>query len=469
MLLISLSIALSIGEINWLQVVISEGAEKVMNDHIYKQLQNLVILNSQAISLEFSGYLSLTTYLASLSTSICESTYILQTGTPTFDVTKASSQQTGVFFSKDELSEKGKELTIQESSLDYIFPFLFNKDKLLQMYIGYELDHLFHIYPSTQMPYKYNPSVREWYYTAKLSQLSAVFTEPYIDASKRVWIISSSKSIYCYEDFIGVAAVDITLAALTERIFKTKVPLEGFMMLISSSGMIITMPESWEGETARLNDTEITGFSSEMWKDVMNTKIEVTHRFTFTDKNATEYDCFRDFLRPAGDDTVTHYLFACSPSEPTKSQISDAKVLYNQLSMRLFWIIFSVSFTVLIVIMTIIFCLSKEINEEIGFIKNSSFKVCEKALFPDALGNMAIVPKNFDNNMFGLINLGLGKMREMRYKINQMAEYAWGSTRPKDIYLFEEWRMKLYPRGNTSCGQMKWNSVFISMVKKFVK
>ena len=62
-------------------------------------------------------------------------------------------------------------------------------------------------------------------------------------------MISVSQSIDEDETAIGVAAVDITLTTLYEKLENVVILDEGFILLVSEGGMVISMPETWKNAT----------------------------------------------------------------------------------------------------------------------------------------------------------------------------------------------------------------------------
>lgn len=451
--------------IYWLKSKLTEDITVLVSQVQEDQLIRLMELNSGLISTEFSYYLSLSVYLGNLHTEICEGKFPLSAGEGTFDVTEAKKSDKGSFFTKDILSTEGQDLVHNESSLDQVFPFL-KSSNLLQIYLGFEVDYLFHSYPPTQMPVGYNPSIREWYYTAKSSYKRGVFTEPYIDASSRMWVISTSYGIYCYDNFVGVAATDITLKSLRNRLSEASLLNGGFFMLVSASGIVVTMPPTWNGETVRLNDTELTGFSSELWELTINPNTSLNHKYKFEDQNSDYLTCFRSLIMPSGQTKVTHYLFSCSVEYTEVIFSKEPAEVFEKTNSYIFWIVFGVAFGVFILTVGIIFWISRKISSEFDLLINAIFGICAKSVFPDTLSYSKYSLSDCKNQLFGLGLKGIEKIERLKNKENEFIGYTWGVTRPNDKYLFNVWETRRYPRNYKSSVQIKWRNLFEELIKR---
>lgn len=225
--LILLLILIAYYLIYWLKTQLTEETSTLVDNTLETHMIRIMQLESVEISFTFSYYLSIPVYLGNLHSQVCEGRFPLTAGKGTFNVTEAKILNKGAFFSLASVSSEGYQLVHNESSLDQLFPYL-SSSNLLQIYLGFEVDYLFHIYPAVLMPSEYNPLIREWFYTAKDSRGYPVFTEPYIDARTHDWIISTSYSIFCYEEFVGVAAADITLESLRNSLDEANLPSGAF-------------------------------------------------------------------------------------------------------------------------------------------------------------------------------------------------------------------------------------------------
>lgn len=449
----------------WLRENLTEETTDLIDSKQEEELIRLMQLNAQSITTEFSYYLALPKYLSRQHNNLCEGRYPLSRGSGTFNATEAKLLNKGVFFSKNELSATGKELVYNESALDAIMPFLKSKN-FYPMYLGFEVDDIFHIYPPVQMPKGYTPSIREWYYTAKNSKGVPVFTEPYNDASSNQWIISASYSLTCYNTFIGVSAADVTLKSLRTRLSSNSIPSSGFFMLVSASGIIVTMPSTWSGETARLNDTELTGFSSSQWQQVINEETKISHKYKFTDQTNSDLYCYRSLIKPSGQTKTTHFLFICAKQGSQYIFKENPSEVFKKTNNVIFWIVLGISFGVFFGTVAIIFWISKKISIEMEFLVRCINSICGKSIFPDCTSFVKIVPNDEKINFFGLIPKGIEKVRNLQSKEKEYANFTWGVTRPNDKFLFNRWEEKKYPKNYSSCVQIKWRDLFVELIRR---
>ena len=449
----------------WLREHLTEKTTDLIDSKQEGELIRLMQLNAQAISTEFSYYLALPKYLSRQHNNICEGRYPLSKGSGTFNETEAKSSNIGVFYTKNEISSLGKELVSNESTLDVIMPFLKSKN-LSPIYLGFEIDELFHIYPPVQMPEVYTPSIREWYYTAKNSTGVPIFTEPYQDFRTKEWVISACHSISCYNSFIGVSAADVTLKSLRSRLSSNSVSSSWFFMLVSASGIIVTMPSTWLGETARLNDTELTGFSSSEWLQVIDEETEISHKYKFTDQNKSQLYCYRSLIKPSGQNKTTHFLFICEKEGVQNIFKQKPSEIFKKTNNVIFWIVLGISFGVFFGTVAIIFWISKKITVEMEFLVRCINSICGKSIFPDCTSFVKIVPNDEKINFFGLIPKGIEKVRNLQNKEREFANFTWGVTRPNDKFLFNRWEEKKYPKNYSSCVQIKWRDLFVELIRR---
>ena len=466
-ILISILILISNYQIIWVQDSLVSGSSNVVLSSLELQMIDLLLLNSHFISTELSSYLAIASMLSISSSQVCTRTFPLAKGVPIFSQSQALAENKGAFSSKIPISAEGLNWACEDSALDSIFPYLLNSN-LLQVYLGYELDRIFHIYPAVNMPVNYNPTIREWYYTAKFTPDYPVFTEPYIDAVINDWVISSSRSVICNNTFLGVAAVDITLKSITERLDKLTILKSGFFLLVSETGLIITMPSGWQGQSARLNDTEATGFPSQLWLQALDKNSSVDTKYQFQDINGNSLLCFREFIQPAGQESITHYLFVCALESEAAGLVSQLNLIGDSDNAELFWIVFSIGMASFTTVILAIIWYTRKIASELKVILEVSSKICDRALFPDFLSHLQFSQSEEKINMFGLVKLGMKKIRSLTAQERQMSSFQWGSTRPTDSYLFNSWQDKRYPLNSHHSKEMSWRSLFAEIFQKVV-
>lgn len=82
---------------------------------------------------------------------------------------------------------------------------------------------------------------RPWYYCMEIGQ--TIYTEPYVDASTGQTILSAVSPVYDTNgNVLGVAGIDLTLAHVMNLMQDYTIGKEGFVMLMTSSGLIIYHP-----------------------------------------------------------------------------------------------------------------------------------------------------------------------------------------------------------------------------------
>jgi ABC-type multidrug transport system fused ATPase/permease subunit len=464
-ILIAFLILISYYLIYWLKEKLIEETDDLVDSIQEEEMIRLMQLNAKSITTEFSYFLALPTYLARLSSDICEERFPLVKGKGTFNYTEAISLDISLFSSKSEVSITGKELVSNESSLDAILPSL-KSENFLQLYQGFEIDDLIHIYPPITMPVGYTPSIREWYYTAKRTIGEPVFTEPYADAFSGEWIISTSHAITCYSQFLGVSAADITLKSIRNRLSTSSLPRNGFFLLVSASGIIVTMPKSWTGETARLNDTELTGFPQSLWMKAIDETTNIHHRYRFQDQSGSSVFCFRNLIKPSVINKTTHFLFVCGYENIQDVFSQSTEKVFEKTNTVIFWMVLGISVGVFFGTVVIIFWISRKISVEVDFLVKTVQAICAKSVFPDCAGLVKVDQRDQEKNFFGLIPKGIEKVRGLQNREKEFYSYTWGVTRPNDRFLYNSWEAKKYPRNYSSCVQIKWRDLFAELIRR---
>lgn len=134
--------------------------------------------------------------------------------------------------------------TMAEDDYAYIFTdYLDGHGDLMNAYIGLDNKTMI-LYPEQELPEGYDPTTRPWYQKA-VEANKIVWSDPYADASSGEMVVSVSMPIYDDASrFVGVLAVDISLATMTEFISTSKIGEGGFMALYDSMGIAIAHPDA---------------------------------------------------------------------------------------------------------------------------------------------------------------------------------------------------------------------------------
>ncbi|WP_187170515.1 methyl-accepting chemotaxis protein [Salidesulfovibrio onnuriiensis] len=95
------------------------------------------------------------------------------------------------------------------------------------------------------MPTGYDPRERPWYKVAVATPDKAALSEAY-ESTNGEAMVSTGKAIVNNGQILGVAAMDISLGSLTNRIKAIKLGERGFIILIQDDGKIIANPKDEE-------------------------------------------------------------------------------------------------------------------------------------------------------------------------------------------------------------------------------
>lgn len=295
---------------------------------------------------------------------------------------------TGVFYSQhqDDLSQEAYDLIERDAAMDKLYPIIY-KNSYDAIYVGYEIDELFHFYPGQKRASVYTPLVREWYYKAKEKPGEVIVTEPYLDADSDQFMISISTALLKGSDVYGVVSTDVLLSSISEILQKLDVIGNGYILLISKGGMILTQPESWNeiGTTLRIFDTELTGLDESLWTDIQDTSIAEDELQSYNDINNTEYYFVRSFVKPYPEDPdmISHYLLVCASKEEIISPVGDLEDDYEESYLLIFWIVVCGSIITFLAIAASIWYSSKRVSKQLMIIEKLFTKIVFRALFAD--------------------------------------------------------------------------------------
>lgn len=122
--------------------------------------------------------------------------------------------------------------------MDEFEHFISEFPKATNVYVGYA-DKGFHIHPSVDLPPDYDPTGRPWY-SAALESGEPVWTDPYINATDGVIIVSVAAPVYDGSKIIGVLAVDIDLSSLGAEMNDMSILETGYPVIIDATGKTMT-------------------------------------------------------------------------------------------------------------------------------------------------------------------------------------------------------------------------------------
>ncbi|MCH8907804.1 MAG: HAMP domain-containing protein [Candidatus Heimdallarchaeota archaeon] len=146
------------------------------------------------------------------------------------------------------LTESMNETIMKTGNLDIIFSSLLEENpEFSWLKVVFEEDKIMRRFPGSIISTNrnYDPTLDPWYLAAKAS-LEPLFTLPFVDPIVNSWVITIAAPLYDEENkFLGVAAGDLTLAAIQEKIGDIEFLESGYATLILPNGAIVAHPQ-WD-------------------------------------------------------------------------------------------------------------------------------------------------------------------------------------------------------------------------------
>lgn len=116
-------------------------------------------------------------------------------------------------------------------------------------------------YPQTGDLYDADLTKRDWYISASSDPSIVHWTNPYIDIDTNQFVTTASKAVINNGELIGVIALDIQLAHLSEIISENDVDYEGYLTILDNNGVVLAHPLT-QGDDCMEKD-----FVQEMYKE----------------------------------------------------------------------------------------------------------------------------------------------------------------------------------------------------------
>ncbi len=110
--------------------------------------------------------------------------------------------------------------------------------KILNAYIATENKNMY-IYPKTELPSGYNPTVKSWYKDT-ISNKKVLWQDAYKDIATGKMVVTATKTIL--DDSgkpIGVAGIDIDITNIAQMFSSTKIEKTGEILLVDRSGIVL--------------------------------------------------------------------------------------------------------------------------------------------------------------------------------------------------------------------------------------
>jgi tetratricopeptide (TPR) repeat protein len=110
----------------------------------------------------------------------------------------------------------------------------------------------------------YEPVCRTWYIMAKANQTGAIFSPPYLGASKGLAMITVAKAVRVNEtsSFIGAIGIDIYIDTLSDSVLAATVLETGYTYLIDSDLNVIMHPDASSSSVQTICELEFDSCSS---------------------------------------------------------------------------------------------------------------------------------------------------------------------------------------------------------------
>lgn len=442
-------------QLDWLKVLIMQETESSFEDKVFGDLKSIGNLQKAYLQSEFEKFIDfekkkhdITTIMLSFSEN-----YEFKSPLPENERLWYTSIQTGIFnYTQPSYMsilgiQAGEELMRNVSCMDPIYKRIYSSD-YWYLYEGYYESQIFHVFPGVRSDSKYTPLIREWFYKAKEDQYQQIITEPYISASLKQWMFSVSESINDPSGkFIGVSTVDILLKSLANKISQIRIMNEGFMMLISKGGMILTKPYRWENPTIidsiMIYNKTYSGIDKDEWEFIKKLELDEKHYFMDASKNKFLVTKFE--IQPFNENT-THYLIICADYDEINeaSKIVEKKFSRAYNAAFLVALIFSIfTFTSISIL---IYVPMKEVGLQFKIIQKVFETICSLGIYPNKNDNKALF--KLQNHSKGIKSLAESCQKKYwdHYSIEtNFSKFMWGPTRPKDCLLYKELESKLYP------------------------
>jgi hypothetical protein len=449
-------------QLDWIRDLTISEASRAFKNRIYHQIENIGEVEASYFESEFTGYEYFTLNLAKTDEII--NGFSKDYNSKVFQESKSYSQDSakgtvdyshGVYYTKySSLSPEGQSLVKNESSFNFIYSALYT-NYFYNYYQGYFTDELTNSYPSRKITPGYSPLPREWFYRGVDNEGQVVITEPYKDVDQGTWVVSLSKAVMKNKKVFGVAACDVTLEVLTEKINKVKILENGFSILVSATGIVLTIPDQWvnnDEDSLRIFDSSITGISYETWVEIRDKSDASWTSVTIEEDEdlgieAADLKIFKKNIVPMFQSNVTHYLLLVVDEVDTDDVRDNMIDQFEKTYEILFWVILAFGITVVVLILLLSFFFGRELTkhfsvaeEILGGLLRRGFFTQRNKLFDHVFPNKGLMDiENFKTAVSE-------KVIQLEKKENKFEHQTWFNTRPEDNLFYIEWAQQLYPK-----------------------
>lgn len=468
-------------QLEWLQNDMNTWSAEVLKNNLLNQMEALGYTSASYISLEFRDYINVVNTIKDIDRAVLgftNTSCAIKSSSPVQSNTYSANTldyTTGAFYSQySSLSSDGINLENKDAAMDQIYPMLYSSD-FTGIYQGYYTDEIIHYYPgtlfTTTSTTSYTPLVREWFYKAANAPYQVIITEPYPDAGTGMWVVTVSIAILDDKQAVyGVAGVDITLELLTQKISNITILENGFAMLVSLEGTILTMPQSWGSQTnIKIYQEDYTGISSQLWSSMQNSSNG--DQFAFTNHNGTDYFLKIYQVTPfINSGNITHYLLLLANKTDMQVPLNALNSSYQSMYNVVFWFVLGVAIVMLTTALILIYFVCKVVSNQLGFIDKLFIKIIRRALFPNIIkGTKTKRISDNSNGIERLVDSCKDKIENITIKEKTFDYHRWGLTRPNDVVLYSNWDQQLYPFNKNNEKKMTWRPAIFHLDKALVK
>lgn len=465
-------------QLDWLEKKLASDSNEVYESRIKSQMKALALIEVKGFQSEFSNYVVFVEILKrtdeifhEANSFYSENPFNTSTAYPDYLSTDLTFDH-GVYYSRRTIGSEGAELVKTESCFNKIYPTMYS-DVSWGYYQGYEVDDLFMFYPGIIVSNDYNPKVREWYYKAIQNTSITIITEPYIDSSFDLLLVSFSKAILNKEgEYFGVAAYDVALATLTKKAQNIKILESGFAILATKKGMMLNTPEPWRtnktesSNLIKIFDSLRTGITTEQWEEIKSQEEGVFYKFT--DSQNIVYRMLKKDIRPFYDsDEITHYLLMCVKNDEISSLKEGHLNTFNDNNVALFWLILSFGIVIFFAIFVLISVTVRKMRHRMGIIENALGSIIMRALFED-LTKKVVIPEFGEGDketesLTKALEVKINDLKEKEIKFNGETKCV---TRPNDKFIYNDWKEIMYPLNSNYQKKLAIREIFYKLKKK---
>lgn len=465
-------------QLDWLEQEVQNQSRDVIQTSVFDKMKILAKSESRFVENEFKSYIKVVHTLRDLTKTVLQENkkvkQFLSDQTPVFANKIEEDTQdwtTFVYGSKYGEATSGAEKELAEG-LARLNPVIssMRASVYVNIYQGFELKEIYSRYPGVYYDTtSYTPIVHEWYFRASESPDSTILTEPYIDSLSGTWVFSASVSIHnSTDDVIGVAGADIALKSITAKVAEIGF-MGGYEVLVTQAGMILTKPSTWDvDETVRIYDTSQTGFTYTLWEEVLTSS--PGERFEFTDINGTDFYMTVGHIAPYSPLNVTHYVLIFVNKGKVDKPGEDLYSEFRDLNSVLFWVVLSITSTVILISFTLIYFQVKSTILQLRSIEKLFRNIIRRALFTKSTRDVNIRKLDYRKN--GIEELVEGckyKVKKISELEDQFSFYKWGLTRPKDMNVYSAWSQKTYPFNKFYGKKLTWRENLKELEKPTIK